>query len=376
MAVSQTAKPLSWLPGSMTRSTKDSASPKLSSLYVCVVTTLGAFGIDLALGTFASEATDTLYIMAAAASAYAGGWRYGLLSLAIGLMPNIWLHNSPHYSLAIVFFGWERIVMTTVIGAVLAWVVGRLHREQIALRTLNNELDERVRSRTADLEESNRQLEAFCYTLAHDLRAPLRAIEGFSHIAAENNESITPETKRTLARIGTSAATMGRLIHDLLAYTQLHRTEIPLSKVNLQDVVQRVLQILEPEIQDKHAAIKVDATLPIVTANFALMEQIILNLVSNALRFTRPGTPPKVHITSQRHKNMMRVTIEDNGIGIAPHHQEKIFQPFHRLSPTEHPDGTGMGLAIAKKGVERIGGRMGVDSEPDHGSRFWVELPR
>jgi signal transduction histidine kinase len=373
MAVSQTAKPMSWLPGSTPRSTKIRVSQKLPLFYVCVVTTVAAFGIDLALGTFASEATDTLYIMAAAATAYFGGWRFGLLSLALGLVPNIWLHSTPHYSLAIVYYGWERIAMNVAIGSVLAWVVGQLHREQIALRTLNSELDERVRTRTADLEESKRQLEAFCYTLAHDLRAPLRAIEGFSQIAGEGD--LAPETKRTLARIGTSALTMGHLIHDLLSYTQLHRTEIPLSKINLQEVVQRVLQIVEPEVQEKRAVIKVDAPLPAVTANSVLAEQIILSLVSNALRFTRPNTVPEIRITSERHNGTVRLVIEDNGIGIAPQHQEKIFQPFHRLNPTELPDGTGMGLALAEKGVERLGGRLGVKSEPNRGSRFWIELP-
>jgi signal transduction histidine kinase len=374
MAVSQTAKTVSSLPTLLSGSTKDRISTKLSALYICVVTTLAALGIDLALGTFASEATDTLYILAAAASAYYGGWRFGLLSIAIGLAPNIWLHSSPHYSLAIGFYGWERIVMNTGIGALLASVVGRLHYEQIALRTLNSELDERVRSRTADLEESNRQLEAFCYTLAHDLRAPLRAIEGFSQIASETNEPLSAETRQSLARVGTSAATMGRLIHELLAYTQLHRMEIPVAKIDMNEVVQRVLQILAPEIQQTHASVDIDGTLPTVTANFVLTEQIVLSLVSNALKFAPPNTPPEIRISSERRNAMMRVTIEDNGIGIAPHHQGKIFEPFQRLNPIEYPDGTGMGLALAKKGIERLGGSIGFESEANRGSRFWIEL--
>jgi signal transduction histidine kinase len=143
----------------------------------------------------------------------------------------------------------------------------------------------------------------------------------------------------------------------------------------MEEVVQRVLQILAPEIQQKQASIKVDGTLPTVTANFVLTEQIILSLVSNALKFSRPNIPPEVRISSERRNDMVRVTIEDKGIGIAPHHQDKIFQPFHRLNPIEIPEGTGMGLALAKKGVERLGGRIGFDSEPNRGSRFWIELP-
>lgn len=375
MAVPQTAKTLSWLLGSMTRSTKDNVFQKLWPLSICVLTTMAAFGADLALGELVAEATGALYIMAAALSAYVGGWLYGLLSIILSLLPNFWLYNSPHYSIAIGAYSWERVFVIACIGSTLVGVVARLRREKAALRSLNAELDERVRSRTADLEESNRQLEAFCYTLAHDLRAPLRAIEGFSHIAGENSEPITPETKRILLRIGTSASMMGRLIHDLLSYTQLHRTNIPLSKVNLEEVVQHVCEIVEPEVREKHAIIEVDPALPAVTANFVLLEQIILSLVSNALRFTRPNTTPKVRVNSERHKGMVRVVVEDNGIGIAPHHQERIFQPFHRLNPTEYPDGTGMGLALAKKGIERLGGSMGVVSELTRGSKFWIELP-
>jgi signal transduction histidine kinase len=374
MAASQTAKVWSSLPRSTVGNTKDQTAPALTSFYICLVTTLVAFGVDLGLGTFASEATDALYIMAAASRAYAGGWRLGLLSLLLGLLPNIWLHNSPHYSLAVVYYGWERLVMNTGIGAVLAWVVGRLHREQLALRTLNDELDERVRQRTADVEESNRQLEAFCYTLAHDLRAPLRAIEGFSHITAENAEDLTDDTRQTLARVGKSAATMGRLINDLLVYTQLHRTDVPLAKTNLQEVVERVVEIVSPEVEEKHASIEIENTLPTVNANSALMEQILLSIVSNALRFSRPQTRPQVRIRSDQEDGFARITIEDNGIGIAPQHQHLIFQPFHRLNPAEIPDGTGMGLALAKKGVEKLGGKMGVNSQVNRGSRFWVEL--
>lgn len=375
MAVWQTAKPLSWLSGSKTRSAKDSVFQKLWPLSICVLTTFVAFGCDLALGEFATEATDALYIMAAATGAYVGGWRYGMLSLGLSLLPNIWLFHFRYYSLSIGAYGWERIFVVTVIGGALAGVVARLHQEQLALRILNEELDARVRSRTADLEESNRQLEAFCYTLAHDLRAPLRAIEGFSHIASETDEPLPADTKAAINRVGRSASAMGRLIHDLLMYTQLHREEIPISKINIDEVVERVLQIVEPEIRQKHASIKVETRALTVTANFALVEQIALSLVSNALRFTHPDIPAQVKISSERHNGNVRLMIEDNGIGIAAEHRDRIFRPFHRLNPSETPDGTGMGLALAKKGVEKLGGQIGVDSQPNVGSRFWIELP-
>lgn len=377
MAVPQTHKPLAWLSGSLTGSRSNSAVlQKLRPLLVTILTTGVALGIDYGAGTFASEATDALYIMAASASAFAGRWPYGLLSVALGILPNLWLFNTPHYSLAIGVYGWEHIVITTVIACALALLVSRLRTEQTALKTLNDQLEERVEERTADLEESNRQLEAFCYTLAHDLRAPLRAIQGFSQITiAEHSQRIGPEPVETLSRISTSAEMMGRLIHDLLNYTQLHRAEIPLGETNLQQVVERVLQILAPEIRVVNATVELAAPLPSVFANSTLAEQIVLSLISNALKFTRKNIPPHVRIWCESTGTMVRLTVQDNGPGIAPHYVNRIFQPFHRLHLEKNP-GTGMGLAIAKKGIEHLGGKIGVDSEVNQGSRFWIELPK
>jgi signal transduction histidine kinase len=340
------------------------------------VTTAAALAIDYRLGTFATEATDAFYIMAAAASAFVGRWPYALLSIGLAVLPNAFLFNHPHYSLAIGVYGWEHVIVNAAISFALALLVSRLRTEQNALKSLNDQLEDRVEKRTADLEESNRQLEAFCYTLAHDLRAPLRAIQGFSQITvAEYAQRIGAEPTETLNRIATSAEMMGRLIHDLLVYTQLHRSEIPLGETNLQQVVERVLQILAPEIDQKHAIIEVIAPLPSVTANFVLAEQIVLNLVSNALTFTRDNVEPHVRIWHEHNSSSVRLSIQDNGVGIAPSYLRRIFEPFQRLN-LEKTTGTGIGLAFAKKGIERLGGKIGVDSTLNSGSRFWIELPR
>lgn len=377
MAAPQMHKPLAWLSNSMTGSrAKTAVSQKLRPLLVVLLTTGVAFAIDYGLGTFASEATDALYIVAAAASAYAGRWPYGLLSVLLGILPNVWLFNTPHYSLAIGAYGWEHILVTTVIACVLALLVSRLRTEQTALKSLNDQLEERVEKRTADLEESNRQLEAFCYTLAHDLRAPLRAIQGFSHITVvEHGQRLGPEPVENLTRISTSAEMMGRLIQDLLSFTQLHRAEIPLGETNLQQVVERVLQILAPEIRETNASVELAAPLPSVVANSTLTEQIVLCLISNGLKFARKNVPPHVRIWCESIDATIRLNVQDNGLGIAPHYINRIFQPFHRLN-LEKNMGTGMGLAIAKKGIERLGGRIGVDSDVNQGSRFWIELPK
>ncbi|MGZ4988172.1 MAG: sensor histidine kinase [Limisphaerales bacterium] len=380
MAASQTAKPLPWSSSSVPGSRTDSSVfHRLSPISVTVLSIAAAFGLDLAVGTFATEATDALYIMAAAASAYAGGWRFGFLSVALGMLPNVGLFNSPHYSLAIGVYGWEHVLVTSIIAAVLAALVGRLRKEQNALKTLNNELELRVSVRTAELEESNRQLEAFCHTLAHDLRAPLRAIQGFSQIAlADHGEKIGETGLQNLTRIGSSAEMMGRLIHDLLSYTQLDRTEIALTKINLQEVVDRVLQILAPEIQVKNATIQIVRPLPHVRGDFVLLEQILLNLTSNALKFSRDNVPPQIRIWGEQRNQTVRLSIQDNGIGIPAEYVDEVclFAPFQRLETRSKYPGTGMGLAIAKKSIERLGGRIGVESQQTHGSHFWIELPK
>ncbi len=379
MAASQTAKPLTWASGS-TPGLKAGTSiiHRMSPISITILTAATALGLDLAIGTFASEATDAFYFMAAAAGAYVGGWRFGLFSVALGLLPNVVLFNTPHYSLAIGVYGWEHVVVTSVIAAVLAALVGRLRKEQDALKNLNNELEIRVSHRTAELKESNRQLEAFCHTLAHDLRAPLRAIQGFSQITlADHAHQIGDIGIQDLTRIGTSAEMMGRLIHDLLRYTQLDRTEIALTKINLEEVIDRVLQILAPEIHDKNATIQIDRPLPAVTADFVLLEQIFLNLTSNALKFSHDNVPPQIRIWGEPRNQTVRLSIQDYGIGIPAEYVEdvRLFGPFQRLEDRSKYPGTGMGLAIVKKSVERIGGNIGVESQPNQGSRFWIELP-
>jgi signal transduction histidine kinase len=377
MAASTTLKSLSPFLSSRA-GTKVNEAPVRNWLpvVVLVLTTSAAFGADIALGTFASEATDAFYIVAAAASAYAGGWRFGIVSVALGLAPNLWLFNTAHYSLAIGFYGWEHIIVTSMIAAILAVLVGRIRSEQRALLALNNQLEDRVQERTADLEESNRQLEAFCHTLAHDLRAPLRAIEGFSEITlTENVGRLTTDGEQMLMRIGRSAEAMNRLVRDLLEYTHLSRREITVTPINLEEAVDRVLQIVGPEITEKKGAVEVCRPLPNISANFVMVEQTILILVSNALKFTRDNVPPRIRIEAERRNDSIRLVVADNGIGISEPYQERIFGPFQRLDTQPKYPGTGMGLAIAKKTVEQLGGKIGVESDPNRGSRFWIELP-
>jgi len=169
---------------------------------------------------------------------------------------------------------------------------------------------------------------------------------------------------------------MDRLIRDLLAYSRVSRMEMRPAPVDLREVVQEALAQLEAAIQEREAQIAVVEPLPSVLAHRSVLAQVVENLLSNAVKFVAQGVRPRVRVWAEGHGDWVRLWVEDNGIGIAPEHQERIFRVFERLHGVEAYPGTGVGLAIVRKGIERMGGRVGVESEVGQGSRFWIELKR
>lgn len=225
------------------------------------------------------------------------------------------------------------------------------------------------------LQDSNAALDAFAYTVSHDLRAPLRAMQGFSKALLEDFAAELGEQGRDYAsRVVAAAARMDELIQDLLAYSRLSRTDMALTDVPLDEAVDSILLRMQGVIGDRHAAITVDKPLPTVRAHRATVQQCLINLVNNALKFTAPGASPEIRIHAEPHDGRVRCWVEDHGIGIAPEHHERIFRVFERLHGSETYPGTGIGLAIVKKGVERMDGQVGVDSVLGQGSRFWFDL--
>jgi signal transduction histidine kinase len=248
-----------------------------------------------------------------------------------------------------------------------------LRRAQVQLADRADQLEQAVTERTAELSASNRQLDTFVYTIAHDLRAPLRTMRGFSEMLIEDGEALS-ETGRNLAdRINKSAKFMDSLLNDLLAFSRMAQQQIELTSVNLETVVQAVLSRLENGIQEKSARVEIVGPWPPVLAHEPTVGQVLTNLISNALKFVAPSVVPLVRLRTEEHGEFIRVWIEDNGVGIGPDHLDKIFQLFTRVSGENFP-GTGIGLAIVEKGIERMGGRVGVESTPGEGSRFWFEL--
>ncbi|MBD1875595.1 PAS domain S-box protein [Nodosilinea sp. FACHB-131] len=249
-----------------------------------------------------------------------------------------------------------------------------------ALQQLNDTLEQRVRERTAQLAETNQELEAFTYSVSHDLRAPLRTMQGFAQALLEDcGDQIEDFCKSYVDSIIDDAVQMNGLISDLLDYSRLTRTQINLQPTNLNEVVEEALKQSTAQMEEKQAQINVAAALPSVMAHRSTLIQAVINLVGNAIKFVAPTTQPQIDIfaeeTYQDDVRWIRLWIVDNGIGIGPEHQERIFRVFERLHGAESYPGTGIGLAIVRKGLERMGGQAGVESQLGHGSRFWIALP-
>lgn len=249
-----------------------------------------------------------------------------------------------------------------------------LHRSQEQLADRAGQLEGLVTERTSELTSTNQQLEAFAYSIAHDLRAPLRAMQGFSALLVEEAGTALSEAgKRYADRISKAAQLMDAMLSDLLEFSRISQQQVELSSVNLGTVVESVLSQLKESIAEQGARVDSSGPWPHALAHEPTLTQVLFNLTSNALKFVRPGVPLLLRLRAEERAEVVRVWVEDNGVGIEPNYQGQIFRLFTRLNGEKYP-GTGIGLAIVEKGVERLGGRVGVDSVLHQGSRFWFEL--
>ena len=230
----------------------------------------------------------------------------------------------------------------------------------------------------SQLRAANEGLEGFTGSAAHDLRAPLRAIEGFSRILSEDySGKLLDESGLVfLEKIRQAAGRMDALIRDLLAFAHLNRQLPRPGPVDLNDVMEGIFPSLAAEIKLSGGQVTVERPLGTVVAQASVLQQALENLISNALKFAKPAQAPEVRIRSEaKPGGRRRLWVEDRGIGIAKGEEEKLFQPFSRLDSASAYTGTGLGLAIAKRAIERMGGTIGVESELGKGSRFFIELP-
>ena len=264
-------------------------------------------------------------------------------------------------------------------------------------------LEERVQERTARLRETVSELETFSYTIAHDLKAPVRGMSGFCEVLLEDFSEVIPtEATAIVKRIARASKRMEALAHDLLEFSKVSRQEIVLAPVEIEPIIEEVAALRPPVVRD---AITISTPLLPVRAHRDLLQQVFSNLVDNAVKFIEPGAAPRITISTQlvshtspntRSRGLMfsseskpnevatpgtepsnrgvRVWVSDEGIGIAPEVHQKIFGVFERGVSSDAYEGTGIGLAIVARAIQRMGGTCGVESEVGKGSRFWLEL--
>jgi signal transduction histidine kinase len=233
---------------------------------------------------------------------------------------------------------------------------------------------QRVESLADELAAANRELEAFSYSVSHDLRAPLRAMDGFSRILLEEFADGLPDTaRRYLSLVRENAVHMGRLIDDLLAFSRLSRHELARRRVDMVAIVQQVLEDLRPEVEGRRVEIRI-GQLPPVAADPSLVRQVYANLLGNALKFTRQHDPATIDVDSRVEGGATVYTVRDNGVGFDMRYADKLFGVFQRLHRAEDYEGTGVGLAIVQRIVHRHGGRVWAESQPGQGATFFFTL--
>jgi signal transduction histidine kinase len=328
------------------------------------------------------------FLVAVVASARLGGWGPGILCTVLSALAcNVFfLSPGPFFDPSdrvghLVEFVLCGTVLTALTGrlrkihrAALEEIVRRAEAEE-AVRRLNAELEDRVRSRTREVETALSELNAFSYSVAHDLRGPLRAMGGFVDLLLEDQGPRLDDTGRSYAeKIGRAARKMDALISGLLEYSRLSREAVPLDDVDLDEAVDWVLLDLGDVLEERGASVQVDRPLGRARANAPALRQALGNLLDNATKFVPPGRIPVTRVRCDDQGAVLRLWVEDNGIGIAPEYRAKVFGVFERLSPGDEVPGTGIGLAIVKRVLERMGGRVGVESEPGKGSSFFLDL--
>jgi signal transduction histidine kinase len=267
--------------------------------------------------------------------------------------------------------------LQTLFIAVLLIERRRRQRAGEALDQLNTELEQRIAARTAALDNKSRELETFAYSVAHDLKAPLRGIDGYSRLLLEDYAgSLDDEGRSFLETIQTSTEEMSQLIDDLLAYSRLERREFVPDRLELQSFITRLVEQKKREATERDIDFEVNVNGGTVVADANGLIQSLGNYLDNAVKFTRQVPQPRIEVGSKETMTSCLLWVRDNGIGFDIKYHDQIFDIFQRLNPAEDYPGTGVGLAIVRKAMERMGGRAWAESEPGRGATFYLEIPK
>jgi PAS domain S-box-containing protein len=288
-----------------------------------------------------------------------------------GRLLNISLTISPIRDASGAIVGASKIARDITAEKAAAATLNKAHEQ---LKHYAERLEFEVAARTAELRESLDELETFSTSIPHDIRSPLRAICGLAQLLQqEHAHNLSPDASALLDRLSANCVRLHRFVDNVLSYARLRQGTVDVRPIDLSEIVSRVLDEY-PNTRQANADVQVRHPLLSVVANEGLLIQSIDNLLSNAVKFVPPGTRPILKIWSERRGPDVRLWIEDNGIGIAKHDQAKIFELFTRLRPTSEFTGSGVGLAVARRSMLKLGGASGVESDLGKGSRFWIQL--
>jgi light-regulated signal transduction histidine kinase (bacteriophytochrome) len=262
------------------------------------------------------------------------------------------------------------LLLALICAFLLVRVVGEIEAASRAIQILNKELEGRV----GELTQVNNELEAFTYSVSHDLRAPLRHIDGFSKILLDQSAGQLNEGgKRAVDRIRYGATQMGRMIDDLLEFSRMGRRDLAKRRTNMRSLVDESLDILKPAIEDRDIDFRI-GELPVLYCDPALMKHVLVNLLSNAIKFTRDSKPAVIEIGQTTGNQLPAVYVRDNGVGFDMRYVDKLFGIFQRLHRREDYDGVGVGLAMVQRVVHKHGGRVWAEAELGKGATFFFSL--
>jgi signal transduction histidine kinase len=353
-----------------------------------------ALGLALLLQRFHFRDVEVpLFLFAIALTAWYGGTRPAVLALLLSCTSFDFYFAEPLHSLRVSRSALPYFVAFTCFAALVAWFsavrrrverdlrqardhleieVAERERQEQATRSLNEELGKRG----AELEASNKELEAFAYSVSHDLRAPIRHVVGFTELLQKDMASLlSQKSQRHVTMILESAKRMGDLIDDLLAFSRISRAETRKTMVSLEQLVQEALSEVREDTHGRDIVWKLGG-LPASFGDRSMLRLVLVNLISNAVKFTRTRSQAEIEIgCADQARDQLIVFVRDNGVGFDMEYASKLFGVFRRLHAAEEFEGTGIGLAMVQRVVHRHGGRVWAEGQVDKGATFYFSLP-
>jgi signal transduction histidine kinase len=340
-----------------------------------------AVGAALLLDRFAfRDATVPLFICASAISSWYGGQGPAVLAVVLCSVAFDYFFVPPLYTFYIAASEIPYFIIFALFTLLMSWFARIRRRVEEDLRSTRDELESLNRElakRSAALEASNKELEAFAYSISHDLRAPLRHVSGFAELLRNSAApSLNEKSRRYLTVVLEEAHRMGSLIDDLLAFSRISRAEAHYSIVSLQQIVQEAVAEARQDANGRNIVWRVDA-LPEWHGDRSMLRLVVINLISNAVKFTGTRPEPEIEIgCSERKNDHVVLFVRDNGVGFDMKYSNKLFGVFQRLHSQEAFEGTGIGLATVQRIVHRHGGRVWAEGKVDGGATFYFSLSR